>query len=111
MEYEIVKASFIHFINDSSPEGKNLISKALERLRGFIKASDPNLHYLGLEALQLLIANDVNFIQEFRVAVGQLFNSADSQIKNKALVILKNTVLNVKDFVSDLLMRLNRCSE
>ena len=55
VEYEIVKATFIHFMGD--PESQVLVDKAVDKLRSFIKSSDPNLHYLGLEALQILITN------------------------------------------------------
>lgn len=55
VEFELIKAVFTNYISDSTPDGKTLIDKSLERLRNLIKSPDPNLNYLGLDGLQILI--------------------------------------------------------
>ena len=63
VELEVLKAAFVNFAKvEESEDNKVLLEKGLERLRSFLKSGDPNLHYLGLEALYLLIKQDSRYI-------------------------------------------------
>ena len=77
-------------------------------------SNDPNLTYLGLDALialmeQRKIRNQVvEIYSSERHAVVNLFNSQDSCIQQKALNVMKQTVnpQNIVQFVKDLIAKL-----
>ena len=83
-------------------------------LSQFLIVNDPNLTFLGLEALVALMdqrklrKQAVEIYSSERQAVVNLFNSNDQCIQQRALTVMRQTVnaSNIMQFVKDLVNKL-----
>ena len=114
IEFELIKAVIGSRLSQD-PELFAIMRHNL--LTQFLNSPDPNLSYLGLDALlQLLKLQKERKIQDpdlellekdERQAVVNLFNSPDQCIQAKSLSLMRQTVnqSNIVDFVNDLIKK------
>ncbi|KAI5690164.1 Adaptin N terminal region containing protein [Leishmania braziliensis] len=83
---------------------------AAERIRSFVEDADPNLKFLGLEALSLLVSSSENrkLLTDQREVVLRCLNDPDSTIRLKALHLLRDLTTR-KTVVSHINQMLDRC--
>ncbi|KAG5485738.1 hypothetical protein LSCM1_07149 [Leishmania martiniquensis] len=83
---------------------------AIEKIRGFVEDADPNLKFLGLEALSLLVTTSENrkLLADQREVVLRCLDDPDSTIRLKALHLLRDLTTR-KTVVSHINHMLDRC--
>ncbi|CAC9450408.1 putative adaptor complex protein (AP) 3 delta subunit 1 [Leishmania infantum JPCM5] len=83
---------------------------AAEKIRGFVEDADPNLKFLGLEALSLLVASSENrkLLADQREVVLRCLDDPDSTIRLKALHLLRDLTTR-KTVISHINEMLDRC--
>ncbi|KAG5511267.1 hypothetical protein GH5_07509 [Leishmania sp. Ghana 2012 LV757] len=83
---------------------------AVEKIRGFVEDTDPNLKFLGLEALSLLgtSAENRKLLADQREVVLRCLDDPDSTIRLKALHLLRDLTTR-KTVVSHINHMLDRC--
>lgn len=88
----------------------SLTSLTVEKIRGFVEDNDPNLKFLGLEALALLASSSENrkLLAEQREVVILCLDDPDSTIRIKALRVLQDLTTR-KTVVSHINHMLDRC--
>ncbi|KAG5498498.1 hypothetical protein JKF63_02784 [Porcisia hertigi] len=88
----------------------SLTKLAAEKIRGFVDDADPNLRFLGLEALSLLIGSSDNrkLVADQRDVVLKCLDDPDSTIRLKALQVLRDLTTR-KTVVSHINHMLERC--
>ncbi|KPI90668.1 putative adaptor complex protein (AP) 3 delta subunit 1 [Leptomonas seymouri] len=88
----------------------SLTNLTVEKIRGFVADSDPNLKFLGLEVFSLLSASPENrkLLADQREIVLSCLNDPDSTIRLKALRVLQGLTTR-KTVVSHINHMLDRC--
>ncbi|CAG9569306.1 putative adaptor complex protein (AP) 3 delta subunit 1 [Leishmania major strain Friedlin] len=83
---------------------------AAEKIRGFVEDADPNLKFLGLEALSLLVASSESrkLLADQREVVLRCLDDPDSTIRLKALYLLRDLTTR-KTVISHINEMLDRC--
>ncbi|KAK7201832.1 adaptor complex protein (AP) 3 delta subunit 1 [Novymonas esmeraldas] len=88
----------------------SLTALAVEKIRGFVEDADPNLKFLGLEALSRLVGASENrkLLADQREAVLRCLDDPDGTIRLKALHLLRDLTTR-KTAVSHINHMLDRC--
>ncbi|GET86138.1 adaptor complex protein (AP) 3 delta subunit 1, putative [Leishmania tarentolae] len=83
---------------------------AAEKIRGFVEDTDPNLKFLGLEALSLLVTSSESrkLLSDHREVVLRCLDDPDSTIRLKALYLLRDLTTR-KTVISHINEMLDRC--
>jgi len=90
-----------------------LVRLAVEKLREFIDEPDPNLKYLGLQALQDLRATHPRAVAEHKDTIFQCLHEGDYTIQTCALGLVRGMVnrRNLQDTVLHLMLTLRRAEQ
>jgi hypothetical protein len=112
VEFELIRAICTVF-----HETDELVRLALSKLNGFLDSNDPNcknylVKYLGLTALEQLIAFSPRLAEEYRIFILEALQSKDLTIRLRALRIVKLTATSetLPEITSNLLSELEKPS-
>ncbi|KAG9391018.1 Adaptor Protein Complex 3 subunit, delta (AP3D) [Carpediemonas membranifera] len=79
-------------VADHYPTDKAMLRECLERLDVFIHDKDPNLKYLGLDALSHIVRASRSLVHEYKELAQECLENPDPLLRTKALDLIRETV-------------------